>query len=404
MANLKISQLPLYTGNTYNGYFVWNDSGETTTYRTLYQPQFIKGTGFRSIISNYYNTSTAPNDYDAIIAGSGNTITATRAGNFIFGGFDNLIATPNGGFGSAIISSYSSTLSNGGYGSVIVGGYDNTLSNAGNWGAGMIGGENNTISNVRSGFMGGGNGNSLGSALYSASVGGQSNQINGSNAVGIGGNNNQVLNLANGFFIGGNNNVVQGDNASSYGIVGGNQNRIYTNSGTGLIIVGGVQNKYANYAPTAGDNRSSYGGIYNGLQNKITDGTDNGIGAAAFPMIFGGKLNLIYSDFLTSYLTNYPTIINGDNNTISGGTGTTIIGCSNVKIADADRVVILGVENFSATTTPNTTYVDNIEVINKVVLRDYIDLDYADDTAAAAGGIVLGGVYHTSGVLKIRIT
>ena len=30
-------------------------------------------------------------------------------------------------------------------------------------------------------------------------------------------------------------------------------------------------------------------------------------------------------------------------------------------------------------------------------------MNYADDTAAAAGGIPLGGVYHTSGALKIRI-
>jgi hypothetical protein len=36
MANVKISALPEYTGNTYNGYFVWNDSGETQTYKTKY--------------------------------------------------------------------------------------------------------------------------------------------------------------------------------------------------------------------------------------------------------------------------------------------------------------------------------------------------------------------------------
>jgi len=28
----------------------------------------------------------------------------------------------------------------------------------------------------------------------------------------------------------------------------------------------------------------------------------------------------------------------------------------------------------------------------------------ADDTAAAAGGVVLGQIYHTSGAMKIRIT
>jgi hypothetical protein len=29
--------------------------------------------------------------------------------------------------------------------------------------------------------------------------------------------------------------------------------------------------------------------------------------------------------------------------------------------------------------------------------------DYADDTAAAAGGVPLGGLYHTTGTIKIRL-
>ena len=36
-------------------------------------------------------------------------------------------------------------------------------------------------------------------------------------------------------------------------------------------------------------------------------------------------------------------------------------------------------------------------------MLDYATLNFADDTAAAAGGIPLGGVYHTAGALKIRI-
>ena len=41
--------------------------------------------------------------------------------------------------------------------------------------------------------------------------------------------------------------------------------------------------------------------------------------------------------------------------------------------------------------------------IKKLQMLNYATLDYADDTSAAAGGIPLGGVYHTSGALKIRI-
>jgi hypothetical protein len=41
--------------------------------------------------------------------------------------------------------------------------------------------------------------------------------------------------------------------------------------------------------------------------------------------------------------------------------------------------------------------------VENLVVFKYASLDYADDTAAAAGGVVLGQVYHTSGTLKIRI-
>jgi hypothetical protein len=36
-------------------------------------------------------------------------------------------------------------------------------------------------------------------------------------------------------------------------------------------------------------------------------------------------------------------------------------------------------------------------------LTQYASLNYADDTAAAAGGVPLGGLYHNSGAARIRI-
>lgn len=41
--------------------------------------------------------------------------------------------------------------------------------------------------------------------------------------------------------------------------------------------------------------------------------------------------------------------------------------------------------------------------IKKLQMLDYATLDFANDAAAATAGIPLGGVYHTSGSLKIRI-
>jgi hypothetical protein len=41
--------------------------------------------------------------------------------------------------------------------------------------------------------------------------------------------------------------------------------------------------------------------------------------------------------------------------------------------------------------------------VNQLQIENYASLNYADDTAAAAGGVALGGVYHNSGALRIRI-
>ncbi len=86
------------------------------------------------------------------------------------------------------------------------------------------------------------------------------------------------------------------------------------------------------------------------------------------------------SNVLTS-TGNYNNIFNGSGNTISGTfSGVTMLSC------------------FGRTATrSNATFVENL------VIPGYATLDYADDTAAAAGGVVLGQVYHTSGTLKIRI-
>jgi hypothetical protein len=68
--SVYISNLPLYTGNTYNGYIIWNDSGETTTYKTLFQQQLVAGTGS----GETYRTPTATaSGGDSIAIGAGAT-------------------------------------------------------------------------------------------------------------------------------------------------------------------------------------------------------------------------------------------------------------------------------------------------------------------------------------------
>jgi len=64
-------------------------------------------------------------------------------------------------------------------------------------------------------------------------------------------------------------------------------------------------------------------------------------------------------------------------------------------VSSANNAVAIG-NGVTASTADYTT-------TNNLQLANYASLNYADDTAAAAGGVPLGGIYHTSGALKIRI-
>jgi hypothetical protein len=64
--------------------------------------------------------------------------------------------------------------------------------------------------------------------------------------------------------------------------------------------------------------------------------------------------------------------------------------------ASADGAVALG--SGVVAETSNTTTVAMLQIAN------YSSMNYVDDAAAATGGIPLGGVYHTAGALKIRIS
>lgn len=44
------------------------------------------------------------------------------------------------------------------------------------------------------------------------------------------------------------------------------------------------------------------------------------------------------------------------------------------------------------------------QVVQGVIGNGVIPPEYADDTAAAAGGLPVGGLYKTGSILKIRVT
>jgi hypothetical protein len=144
-----------------------------------------------------------------------------------------------------------------------------------------------------------------------------------------------------------------------------------------------------------------------------TYGTSVGAGAFSFGLRgFAGGLSTSAGSFSTVAIGNYSNA-NHEGAVCIGGYGANSNGDFAIAIgrevqATTDGIALGRLANASATgsvalgqgvaaSTANTV------TIKKLQMLDYATLDFADDAAAATGGIPLGGVYHTSGALKIRI-
>ena len=46
----------------------------------------------------------------------------------------------------------------------------------------------------------------------------------------------------------------------------------------------------------------------------------------------------------------------------------------------------------------------SVAQVPRIVMPTVVGFNFADDTAAAAGGIPIGGLYHNAGALRIRLT
>jgi hypothetical protein len=198
------------------------------------------------------------------------------------------------------------------------------------------------------------------------------------------------------------------------------------------VLIGGMD---TNFISSTGN----YNTIIGGEGSSITSGEDNGIFAAKnstissssnYSTIIGGRTHTANNQFAfigggaqntCGYLSatiggfninasNQSHIMGGESNTsnnayggIFGGTANVstgsyshIIGASSSNTNSKTRAIMLGTSGRTAT-TDTATFVENLVVFN------YAALDYADDTAAATGGVVLGQVYHNAGALRIRI-
>lgn len=207
MANIKISELPLYTGNTYNGYIIWNDSGETTTYKTKYLPGLVAGTGTDSIKSNLTSTPATASGTNSIAIGKGaqgtNTNSISIGTSQVAGAFSVGIGNNLNGVGTGSIVLGNAIYNNSGSDAITIGNdlacYGNSIV-IGSGGHRSIG-TNNVVIGIN---------NTPNIANYSVVLGTISNANSGQRQVIIGRNNNITSTNNDNSIIGGNGNIISG--------------------------------------------------------------------------------------------------------------------------------------------------------------------------------------------------
>ena len=370
--NKKIFDLPLRTGVTADDRLAIVDSGNTTTY-SVKLSDLQDGTGVNTLESLTGNITFSGTNID--ISTNGQTIVLSGSTGGGGGGTSyfsattentsNIIQKDNGSsinFGDS--SNYPGINNN-----FILGGTGHTID-----------AETYTNNAYNNNFIAGGDGHLIGTNNNNTTtdnavmVGGYSHFIDraGSNSAFVGGYNNQ-LNYGGSNFLGGgeSNTIAQGNSA----IVGGLNN--FIGSSYSGIIAG--ESHYS---------RTTCGFIGGGYDHYIN--SYNLRGSA----IVGGDVNYMNN-------TQKCFIGGGSNHDINGGGTITydsaIIGGDLGFISGHSRSVILGGSGL-------TTSYDEEVLVPNLTIANYSSLNFSGDTAAAAGGVVLGQVYHDNGALRIRIT
>jgi len=213
------------------------------------------------------------------------------------------------------------------------------------------------------------------------------------NSINVG--NNNVLRYSNNSHIIGQNNQIGDDytgGAAGFNnsIVFGSDNLLLTDDGStnppngGLSFVIGHDNDLRHTEQNSfsiGYSISNLGGSATAHRNDFN---------------IGGDLIAVNQTMTLGYRndpTSYPTI---DRNNGLGETKFAVsVGSSTTTNANALLITEGGITGGGGGTVPQ---------IPRVIFPTIVNFNFANDTAAAAGGIPVGGLYHNSGVLRIRIT
>jgi len=434
MANKTIPQLPLQTGITDNDLLAIVDSGETTTSKiklsTLLSGvgggAFQVGDATDSIVPGYSPTSRGvsgsttyidklniegevfvSNANETFNLVQGNTTITDHPNNRAFAGHSNSkISSTNSTGGNLLMGTLQGVIDNG-YWNILIGMGEISGAGYGNILAGT-----SFTSEVKGGNYNGvfaGAGNDINSGDQNAIVGGYAHNVSGGRSF-IGGGTNHIITGANSGIIGGNTNNVSGQwnvilggqnnstNGSHAVVVGGRDNFAngkdalvmsseFTEAKNSTTIIGGW-GTYA-YGQSGSGTNPDKGSIIIYSNNTFVRQT-NGSGTAN---IVGGLHGIMLSsnseiNGQSGNESNKAVIIGSESSQITGGTDSTImLGCSGRT----------GVSSY-------TTYVETLEAFDGIILNDYANLNFANDIAAAAGGVPLGGMYQNAGNMRIRIT
>jgi uncharacterized delta-60 repeat protein len=295
-------------------------------------------------------------------------------------------------------------------------GFQNT-SGSGNTFVGERTGESNTIGNNNSFFGGssgrensvGNNNTFIGQNAGQQNTSGSSNTFVGSQAgsyTTTGGNNTFVGDQAGILNTLGYSNAFFGDN-SGYRNTTAYENT-FIGSFSGYENKTGVENTFV--GTSAGQNNgvgsdNTYIGHRAGNSN-ISGSNNTLVGNSAGFNITSGSDNTFFGKNAGYYISNGSSAVSGSNRSVFIGT--------NVKSNGHDETnqIVIGYDAVGNGT--NTVTIGNNDITDtylKGTLRASTAIlaqvsssyNFADDAAAATGGVPLGGLYHTSGTIKIRL-
>jgi hypothetical protein len=232
------------------------------------------------------------------------------------------------------------------------------------------------------------------------------------------GNNNQILtNSDNSISVGQGNTMTFGTACAVFGL----SNTITgSNTVTERCLVAGFSNTISGGAKSAivlgGSNSLTTNGGQGIILGNANTVTGNAGVSSDSSYILGSSVT-ITEDPSSALLQNAFAV--GSN--LGGDNGKMILGYRNLKsgypavdynqgLGETKFVVSVGTTN---TTNSNALIIteggvtrgtSSVAQVPRIVMPTVVGLNFADDTAAATGGIPIGGLYHNAGALRIRLT